>query len=163
MNTDPTNDRGRRVRPLARAGGLLAAGAVAGGILAATISASAADDATGTTTGTVRYGYARSDAADRGSAPVRDDERPVSADVAAKLRAAALKAVPGGTVHRVETDAGDAAYEAHMARADGTSVTVTFDSGLAVTGVEDGMGRGDPHRGPGADDDTADDGTGTAG
>jgi hypothetical protein len=75
---------------------------------------------------------------------VRPDEKTVSAAIAAKLKAAALKAVPGGTVYRVETDAGDAAYEAHMTKADGTLVTVKFDQNLKVTKVETGMGQGDP-------------------
>jgi hypothetical protein len=52
--------------------------------------------------------------------------------------------VPGGTVYRIETDAGDATYEAHMTKADGTEVTVKFDKNLAVTKVEAGMGAGDP-------------------
>jgi hypothetical protein len=52
--------------------------------------------------------------------------------------------VPGGTVYRVETDAGDAAYEAHMTKADGTLVTVKMDKNFNVTAVEDGMGKGDP-------------------
>jgi uncharacterized membrane protein YkoI len=59
----------------------------------------------------------------------------------ATAKAAALKAVPGGTVDRVETDSGDAAYEAHMTKADGSEVTVKFDKSFAVTGVEDGMGK----------------------
>ena len=37
--------------------------------------------------------------------------------------------MPGGTVVRVETDAdGNATYEAHMTKADGTPVTVYVDS-----------------------------------
>ena len=68
----------------------------------------------------------------------------MSASVATTLKAAALKAVPGGTVYRVETDAGDAAYEAHMTKADGSLVTVKFDKDLKVTKVETGMGAGDP-------------------
>lgn len=80
--------------------------------------------------------------ADRhGSAPARSDEKAVDSATAAKIRAAALKAVPGGTVYRVETDSGDAAYEAHMTKSDGTDVTVKFDKNLAVTGTESGMGR----------------------
>jgi len=62
----------------------------------------------------------------------------------ATLKAAALKAVPGGTVIRIETDAGDNAYEAHTTKADGSLVTVKFDANLTVIKVEDGMGRGDP-------------------
>ena len=60
----------------------------------------------------------------------------------ATLKAAALKAVPGGTVLRIETDSGDAAYEAHMKKPDGSFVTVKFDTSSTVTGVEDGMGKG---------------------
>jgi hypothetical protein len=79
-----------------------------------------------------------------GSAPVRGDEKALSASLTAKLKAAALKAVPGGTVYRVESDAGDGVYEAHMTKADGTLVTVKFDKNLAVTKIEAGMGTGDP-------------------
>jgi hypothetical protein len=41
----------------------------------------------------------------------------------------------------VEADSGDATYEANMTKADGTEVTVTFDSSNNVTGVEAGMGK----------------------
>jgi hypothetical protein len=54
------------------------------------------------------------------------------------------KAVPGGTVYRIETDAGDGVYEAHMTKADGSLVTVKFAKNLKVTKVESGMGAGDP-------------------
>ena len=70
------------------------------------------------------------------------------------LRAAALEAVPGGTVYRIETDAGDGVYEVHMKKADGSLVTVKFGKNLTVTKVESGMGAGDPapagQGGPGA-------------
>ena len=55
---------------------------------------------------------------------------------------AALVAVPGGTVERVETDAEGATYEAHMVKADGTHVTVKFDANFNVTSIEDGPTRG---------------------
>jgi hypothetical protein len=125
--------------------GLVAAGAVAGAVLAGTMSANAASD-TGTATATPS-GAASAPANQLGSTPVRSDEKAVSADVAAKLKAAALKAVPGGTVYRVETDADGDAYEAHMKKADGTLVTVKFDSSYTVTSVQDGMGAGGPKGG----------------
>jgi hypothetical protein len=57
-------------------------------------------------------------------------------------------------VYRIETDAGDGAYEVHMKRADGSLVTVKFDTNLKVTKLETGMGAGDPvpagHGAPGA-------------
>jgi len=72
---------------------------------------------------------------------VRSDEKLVTGTDLTTLKTAALKAVPGGTIVRVETDSGDATYEAHMTKADGSLVTVKFDKNLAVTSVEDGMGK----------------------
>lgn len=69
-----------------------------------------------------------------------------------------MKAVPGATVYRIETDAGDGVYEAHMTKAEGTEVAVKFDKNLAVIKVEAGMGTGDPPlraRGGGASARTA--------
>src|SRR3954451_10114510 len=128
----------------ARAAALLAAGAVRGGVLAGTLSATAATG-TGTTAAPSTSGYsapAGAPAGGRGGAqPVRGDEKLVTGGDLTTLKAAALKAVPGGTVIRVETDSGDATYEAHMTKADGSLVTVKFDKSLAVTSVEDGMGK----------------------
>jgi hypothetical protein len=64
--------------------------------------------------------------------------------------------VPGGTIVRVETDAdGNAAYEAHMTKADGTPVTVYVSKSFDVVGVQSGMpgppnGRPAPPSGAGA-------------
>lgn len=139
---------------------LLAAGGAVGAILAGSISASAATTPSTTespTAGpsTAPDGRSHAPGGDS-STPVRGDETEVTGAQAETLRAAALAAVPGGTVIRVETDAGDAAYEVHMTKADGTRVTVKFDENLAVVGVENGMGLGDPQqagagqgRGPG--------------
>ncbi|MDQ1688036.1 MAG: hypothetical protein QOK42_1011 [Frankiaceae bacterium] len=123
--------------------GLVAAGAIAGGVLASSMSASAATDTTPSATGSTATATDPAPPANRfGSAPIRPGEKAVSDAVGAKLKAAALKAVPGGTVYRVETDADGDAYEAHMTKADGTLVTVKFDSSYNVTSTEEGMGRG---------------------
>lgn len=53
-------------------------------------------------------------------------------------KAAALKAVPGGTIERVETDADGDAYEAHMLDSSGNPVTVKFDSNFNVVRTESG-------------------------
>ena len=59
----------------------------------------------------------------------RSDETPLTGDALAKVTAIAEAKVPGGTVVRVETDAdGNATYEAHMTKADGSPVTVYVDS-----------------------------------
>jgi uncharacterized membrane protein YkoI len=64
-------------------------------------------------------------------------ETPLTGDTADKVTAAAKDKVPGGTVLRVETDSGSAAYEAHVRKPDGTEVVVLFNQDLEVTGVED--------------------------
>ncbi len=64
---------------------------------------------------------------------------------AAKARAAALAAVPGATVIRVETDSAGAAYEAHLKKADGSDVTVKLDRGFKVTQTVAGFGAGPAH------------------
>lgn len=135
---------GRRGRRWAGAAGLLAAGAIGGAILATALSASASSNAT-VAAGTVSPsgGQARTPGSG-GAQPVRSDEKSVPGATAATLRAAALKAVPGATVYRIETDAGDGAYEVHMTKADGSLATVKFDKNLKVTKVESGMGAGDP-------------------
>ena len=67
----------------------------------------------------------------------RSDETLLTGSTAASVRAAALKAVVGGTIVRVETDAdGHALYEAHMTKADGTPVTVYVDKSFNVVSVE---------------------------
>jgi hypothetical protein len=139
--------------------GLLAAGAIAGGVLAATITASAADSGDSTTTPTPSAvapaapgvppggpgdGHFGGPRGGLGPDPVRSDEKTPSDDIVATLTKKAEAEVDGGTVIRVETDAGDAAYEAHMQKADGTLVTVKFNKNLEVIEVQDGMGLGDP-------------------
>ena len=67
-------------------------------------------------------------------------EELLTGETADKATAAALAAVPGGKIDRVETDAEGAAYEAHMTKPDGSHVTVTFDANYQVTATEDGHG-----------------------
>jgi hypothetical protein len=67
----------------------------------------------------------------------RTDETDLTGDALAKVKAIALAKVPGGTVVRVETDAdGHAAFEAHMVKTDGTSVTVYVDSSFNFVSLE---------------------------
>ena len=67
----------------------------------------------------------------------RSDETLLTGDTAAKVTEAAKGAVSGGTIVRVETDAdGNARYEAHMTKADGTPVTVYVDESFDVVSVE---------------------------
>ena len=87
-------------------------------------------------------GNSASPAANRGPAglpPQRADETLLTGDTAAQVRKAALAKVSGGTIERVETDAdGNAAYEAHMVRSDGTRVTVHVNKSFDVVSVKSG-------------------------
>ena len=141
---DPANTGGRKKRWVV-AVGLLAAGAIGGGVLASALSAAASSNTSTASASATSYssGDARTPGPG-GAQPVRPDEKSVSSAMAATLRAAALTAVPGGTVYRIETDAGDGVYEVHMTKADGSLVTVKFDRNLKITKVESGMGAGDP-------------------
>ncbi|HKP89970.1 MAG TPA: hypothetical protein VJT75_08350 [Thermoleophilaceae bacterium] len=76
-------------------------------------------------------------------------ERPLSGDVAAKVKAAAEKKLPGGTVERVETDADHGSpYEAHVRKSDGTEVEVLVNKDFEVTAVNAMGGPGGPGGSP---------------
>lgn len=67
----------------------------------------------------------------------------LTGDALTKAKAAAPTAVPGGTVLRVEKDAEDAAYEAHITKSDGSNVTVKLDTNFKVTTTESEFGHQD--------------------
>ena len=132
--TENVHDRAStRRRRTGWAIGLLAAGAIGGGAIALTAPAWA-DQSTSPSPAA-----SSGRPADHGGGQ-RSDETLLTGADAGKARAAALAAVPGGTVDRVETDADGAVYEAHVTKSDGTKVTVKFDKDFNVTGVEPGMG-----------------------
>jgi hypothetical protein len=134
--TEENDHRKSRRRRVGWAAGLIAAGAMGAGVIALT-SPAWADPSTDPSP-------AASDSSSQPSADrrtgQRSDETPLTGADADKARSAALAAVAGGTVDRVETDADGAVYEAHMTKSDGTKVTVKFDKDFNVTAVEDGMG-----------------------
>jgi hypothetical protein len=156
--------RPRRGRTVA----LVAAGVVAGGTLAGAAGAFAASGSPSPSTSSSGATGSSGTTAPKtmspgGAATVRSDEKVLTGTDAEKAKAAALKAVPGGTVIRLETDAGDGVYEAHMKKADGTLVTVKLDKNFAVTKVESGMGLGDPRGKGGGDGDGDGPGHGSGG
>lgn len=149
---------GRRKTPKAATIGLLAAGAVIGGITASTLVASAAPSPSASpSTGTVEPGTAEASEAphapDRIGTSVRSDEKVLTGTDYDKAKAAALAAVPGATIYRIETDADGATYEAHLVKADGTEATVKMDKNFKVTATQAGHGSGGRHRGSGGPGD----------
>jgi hypothetical protein len=122
---------------------LVASGLVTGGILAGTHIAGAATTPSSTATAIAPAG--RMDPSTMTHGP---NETLLAGTTASKVRAAALKAVPGATVIRVETDSEGSPYEAHLRKADGSFVTVKIDKNFNVTATDDGFGG--PHPGAAA-------------
>ena len=122
----------------------------------ATVSALAAG-------GAALAGAATSTAPSQSSSSSSQPQRPpqeLSGTAAAKVKAAALEKVPGGTVLRTQKGGPDgAAYHAHIRKSDGTEVVVLVDASFEATSVQAaraggprGHGRG--HRGPGGPRET---------
>lgn len=129
--------------------GVLSVG-VLGGTLINSLGANAATNSTTSTSGTAGT---TSNTNTEATTPADNDnsqgghvgsngvkEVVLTGDTADKVKAAALAAVPGGTVLRVENDAEGATYEAHMTKSDGTRVTVKLDANFKVTSTENGFG-----------------------
>jgi len=131
---DQSSSRRKRI---GWAAGLVAAGALGGGIMMATVPA-LADPSTSPSTSASTSAPSSADRPAGGGQ--RSDETVLTGSDAEKAKAAALAAVPGGTIDRVETDADGAVYEAHMTKSDGSKVTVKFDKNFKVTAIQDGMG-----------------------
>ena len=105
---------------------------------AATTAAPAAGQGYGAPQGAPPQGAAPQ-GAPHGPGGQRSDETVLTGDALAEVSAAAKAEVPGGTIVRVETDAdGNAKYEAHMTKADGSPVTVYVDASYAVVSVQTG-------------------------
>ncbi len=111
-------------------------GAIAFGVAAGSYGVASAANGSGSSSGST----AAAPSARQPWGPQRSDETPLTGSTAAKVRELALAKVPGGTIVRVETDAdGNAAYEAHMVKADGSPVTVYVSKQLEVVSVQSGM------------------------
>ncbi len=133
----------RRSRRLA-AIGLVVTGLLAGGILAGSQAANAAS----TSPTSSASASAASSATNAGIDPTTMRHGPgetlLTDGTASKVKAAALAAVPGGTIIRVETDSASSPYEAHVEKSDGSIVTVKIDDSYNVTSTDSGFGAGGP-------------------
>jgi hypothetical protein len=117
-------------RPWGRAAGLLAIGVIAGSILAGTLTAGAQTSSSDSTASTTTTTAAASSGDQSGSS-----ETALTGTTAQKVRTAAIAAVPGGTIIRVETSR-SGAYEAHVRKSDGTEVVVLLDKNFKVTSID---------------------------
>jgi hypothetical protein len=144
----PTTQKEHAMNPLRKAliGGTIVASTLTGGALGAALIGGTAHAATTSTT---------TAAAPATADPTMDTRTPrdpsvgghtangitetlLTGDTATKVKDAALAAVPGATVERVENDAEGATYEAHIVKSDGSHATVKLDDAFKVTSVEAG-------------------------
>ena len=117
----------------------LAAGAVVLGLVAGSygVAAAASGNGSSSTDGTTTQSAPNAPDPQNPWGAQRSDETPLTGDTLAKVKAAALAEVPDATIVRVETDAdGNAAYEAHVVKADGTPATVYVDKQFDVVSIE---------------------------
>lgn len=120
-------------------------GAVMLGLAAGSYGVASAASGSGSTTTTTTTPSATAPSAQHPWGGQRSDETPLTGDALAKVTAVAKAKVPGGTIIRVETDAdGNAMYEAHMTKADGTPVTVYVDKDFNFVSLDTG-GPGGAH------------------
>ncbi len=119
----------------------LGGAALAGAATSGTATSSTSTAASGTSTATQT-------APDPAKIAHGPGETLLTGTTADKVKAAALAAVPGGAIIRIETDSGGSPYEAHVTQADGTQATVKVDANFKVTATEQGFGAG-PGGGPG--------------
>jgi hypothetical protein len=92
------------------------------------------------------------------SGQARPERQALSADAAAKVKAAALEKVPGATVLRTEAGGPyDSPYHAHVRTSDGTLKVVLVNASFEATAVEADRGRRPRggHGGPGGPGETA--------
>src|SRR6058998_3865129 len=126
---DETSPPGRPKRRWGRAAGFLAAGIIAGGVLAGTVTAGAqSNNPSPSSSSSVTATTSSGNQSDSG-------ETLLTGTTAQKVRTAALAAVPGGTIIRVETSR-DGSYEAHVRKANGTEVVVRLDKNFKVTSID---------------------------
>ena len=120
---------------------LAAAGVLGGALISAAIAASAASPTPSPASSSAASPAAAFDPTKGGHVGANGVvEKLLTGTTADKAKAAALAAVPGATIERVENDAEGAVYEAHMVKSDGTHVTVKMDANFKVTAIENGPG-----------------------
>ena len=152
VNETPQTPR-RRGRWIATAavatGAMLGAAGLAGAATAATSSTTAASSTAASSTAAAApapdANGARPDPSTMSHGP---GETLLTGDDASTAEAAALKAVPGATIIRVETNSSGSVYEAHVKKADGSMATVLLDKDFNATSTIDGFGPGPQGQGP---------------
>jgi hypothetical protein len=134
----------RRTRTWLISGGLLVGAVIGGAGIASAATSGSPEPAASSSASAPSAPNGTGNGAGTPADPTKISHGPgetlLTGTTAAKVKSAALAAVPGATVVRVETDSAGSPYEAHLTKADGTQVTVKVDSNFKVTATENGFG-----------------------
>lgn len=146
------------LRSMLVTGAAVAAAAIGGAAIASAASSSSPSTSTSTSSGTstsppsgIPSRPANMPAP--GTTAHEDAEKPVSGSAADKAKAAAIKAVGGGTAGAVTADFTGQGYEVTVTQANGSKVTIHLDKSFTVRppggpGTHDGPGGPDPTGAP---------------
>jgi hypothetical protein len=117
---------------------LVAASLISGGALLTAPAASAAESTSATPSASSSAAPAAPVAGTAHKSHLRHAKStPLTGDIAAKVKAAALAKYPGATVRRVDTDS-HGTYEAHLVTAAGRHITVKIGRDFAVRSARTG-------------------------
>ena len=120
----------RKLRSKLAAGAAIGGAAIGGAAIANAATSPSTTSSTSTTTPTPAQTHPGFPA--HGTAAHEDAEKPVTGTAAAKARAAAVKAVGGGTAGPVTTDFTGSGYETTVTKTDGSKVEVHLDNSFKV-------------------------------
>src|SRR6478736_3030701 len=129
----------RNIRSMLMTGAAVGAAAVGGAAFANAATSSGSSPSVPSNTSTSSAGQPRNFPA-HGSAAHEDAEKPVTGAAAAKAKAAAVKAVGGGSAGAVTTDFSGSGYETTVTKSDGSTVEVHLDSAFSAMGGPGGHG-----------------------
>jgi len=143
MNRNPKRLRKVMVSSALLAGVTLGGAGVASAATGSSTTTAPSSSSTAGTSGAPPTGTPPAGAPDPATMTHGPNETLLTGTDLSQATAAAEAAEPGATVIRAETDSsGDAKYEVHMKKTDGTYVTVELDSTFKVTSTATGFGRG---------------------
>jgi hypothetical protein len=126
-------------------GAAVAAAAIGGAAIAdATTSSTTTSSSSATATATAPHAPPGINMPAPGTASHEDAEKPVTGTAAAKAKAAAIKAVGGGTAGAVTTDFTGNGYEVTVTKSGGSRVEVHLDSSFNVLHRPGGRGGAPP-------------------
>ncbi len=130
----------KNLRSMLITGAVVGAAVIGGGAIASAASSSSSTSGSGTSSGTPS---ARPNMPAPGTSAHENAEKTVTGTAADKAKAAAIKAVGGGTAGTVTTDFTGNGYEVTVTKSDGSKVEIHLDTSFNVMRGHGGPGMPD--------------------